>query len=90
MKLNVKAMTISVALFWGVMLFLIALANMIWSGYGQAFLELVASVYPGYKATPSFGQAVVGLLYGMLDGAIAGAVLAWLYNCFAAMGSKQA
>ena len=43
----------------------------------------MASVYPGYTATPSLGQVIIGTLYGMLDGAIVGAVFAWLYNTIA-------
>ena len=91
MKLNVKAMAISIALIWGVLaMFLVGLANMIWPGYAQAFLDLMASVYPGYKATATFGQVIVGMLYGLVDGAICGALFAWLYNRFAAMDSKKA
>jgi hypothetical protein len=93
MRLNVKAefhVTISAALFWGLMLSLIVLAVMIWSSYGQAFFDLVAPVYPDYEARPSFGQAIVGLLYGMLAGAIGGAVFAWLSNRSAAVDSEQA
>ena len=40
----------------------------------------MASLYPGYTATASFGQVIIGALYGILDGAVAGAVFAWLYN----------
>jgi 4-hydroxybenzoate polyprenyltransferase len=90
MKLNVKAVTISLALLWAASIFLVGLANLIWSGYGQAFLDCIASIYPGYKATASFGQVIVGTLYGLLDAAIGGAVFAWLYNCFAPAGPKEA
>lgn len=90
MRLNILAMGISVALFWGAAMFLVALANLIWSGYGQTFLEVIASVYPGYQATASFGQVIVGTLYALLDGAICGLVFAWLYNCFAPKGPQQA
>ena len=43
---------------------------------------MMASVYPGYTAEPSFGQVFIGTFYGAMDGAIAGAVFAWLYNTF--------
>lgn len=58
------------------------LANLIWSGYGQQFLQTVASVYVGYHATRSIAEVIVGTLYGAVDGLIAGAVFAWLYNQF--------
>ncbi len=84
MKLDVKALAITVALVWGVLaMFLTGLANLIWPGYGQAFLEVMASVYPGYRPGGGFGQVITGTLYGVVDGAIAGAVFAWLYNRFA-------
>jgi hypothetical protein len=85
MKLNVKAMALTSGLLWGVLaMFLTGLANLLWDGYGQDFLDVMASLYPGYNATASFGQMIVGTLYGLLDGAVVGAVFAWLYNRFAA------
>ena len=91
MKFDVKAMAFTVAVLWGVLaMFLTGLGNLIWSGYGQGFLDVMASVYPGYKATASFGQVIIGTLYGLLDGAIAGAIFACLYNRFAASGSGGA
>ncbi|HKZ53577.1 MAG TPA: hypothetical protein VJ085_09910 [Candidatus Acidoferrales bacterium] len=84
MKFNVKAMAITIALGWGILgMFLVGLANLLWPPYGAAFLEVTASVYPGYHGTASFGQVIVGTLYGLVDGAVAGAIFAWLYNRFA-------
>ena len=83
MRLNVKALACSFALLWGggVML-LVGLCNMCCDGYGQPFLDLIASIYPGYEATGTFGQFFIGVGYGVLDGFIGGAVLAWVYNLF--------
>lgn len=83
MKLDIKGMAITLGLVWGAAVLLVGIANLIWPNYGQAFLELVASIYPGYTAGPSVGQLIVGTLYGLVDGAVAGAVIAWLYNLFA-------
>lgn len=81
MKLDVKAMAITFGLLWGVgAMFITGMANLIWPGYGAAFLDVMASVYPGYTPGGGFGQVVSATLYGMVDGAIAGAILAWLYN----------
>ena len=68
---------------------LTGLANLIWPGYGQGFLEVMASVYPGYHATSNFGDVIVGTLYGLVDGAVGGAVVAWLYNRLAGRGSGE-
>ena len=84
MKFDIKATALTLALVWGVLgMFVTGLANLVSPGYGQAFLDMMASVYPGYTAEPDFGQLVIGALYGALDGAIVGAVLAWLYNTLA-------
>jgi hypothetical protein len=90
MKLNVKAVTISLALLWAAVIFLVGLANLVWPDYARVFLDCLASIYPGYKGTASFGQVIVGTLYGLLDAAIGGAVFALLYNCFVPTGPKQA
>ncbi|MDA2934369.1 hypothetical protein MYX82_08495 [Acidobacteria bacterium AH-259-D05] len=82
MKLNIKAVSLTVAIFWGGSILLVGLANLIWTGYGVAFLEMVASIYPGYQATPSFGEVIVGTIYGLVDGFICGLIVAWLYNLF--------
>ena len=85
MKLNVRALAIAGALIWGLLAMLLTgIANLIWPNYGQDFLQIIASVYPGYHATHSFAQVVVGTLYGLVDGAGCGAVLGWLYNRLAA------
>jgi hypothetical protein len=79
-KLDVKAMTITVALMWSAAMLLTGIASLVWNGYAQAFLDVVASVYPGYNATSTLGDVIVGALYALLDGAVGGLVLAWLYN----------
>lgn len=80
MRINVIALSVTAALFWGAAILIVAVANSIFSNYGLAFLELAASIYPGYQPTPSIGSVVTGTLYGLVDGAIAGAVFGWLYN----------
>lgn len=82
MKLDIKALAIAAGLIWGLFLLLVGVANLVAAPYGQAFLEMAASVYPGYTAEANFGQVILGTLYGLVDGAIGGAIFAWLYNCF--------
>ena len=80
MRFNVIALSATTALFWGVAILVVASANAIWPNYGGAFLELAASMYPGYHPSPAIGSVITGTLYGLVDGAIAGAVFGWLYN----------
>ena len=83
MRFNVIAMTLTVGLFSGAALLVVASANLMWPIYGRAFLDLAASVYPGYRPGSGVGSVISGTLYALVDGAIAGAVFGWLYNLFA-------
>ncbi|HKK16624.1 MAG TPA: hypothetical protein VJ981_07945 [Gammaproteobacteria bacterium] len=82
MKLSVKAFAISAAIIWGLAMLLTTTLNLLYPGYGAGFLAAMSSVYPGF--TPSLGvkSIITGTLYGVVDAGIAGAVFAWLYNCF--------
>lgn len=87
MRLNIKAFMLTFAILWAAGIFITGIANLIWSGYGTAFLQLMASVYPGYDASGTICSVIVGTLYGVVDGAIAGLVFAWLYNLVLGKGS---
>jgi len=83
MKFDIKALALASAILWGLAMLVTGLANLIWGNYGQQFLQTMSSVYPGYHATRSIGEVIVGTLYGVVDGLVGGAVFAWLYNQFA-------
>ena len=80
MKFNSKALALACAIFWGVVVLMVGVANLIWGGYGQRFLEGLASIYPGYHATRSLVEIVIVTLYAGVDGLIGGAVFGCLYN----------
>ena len=80
MKLHVTALSLTAGLLWGGAILLVACANTVWPNYGQAFLQLTASIYPGYHPGTGIGSVITGTLYGLIDGAIGGAIFAWLYN----------
>ena len=81
MHLNRKAFGLTVGLLWSGGLFSVALLNLIWSGYGVAFLDVVNAVYPGYHRGTAIGL-LVGPAYCFVDGFIGGWIFAWLYNRF--------
>ena len=83
MKLSQKGLAWALGLGWGGAMLVIGVGNLIFPPYGQSFLQAIASVYPGYHASPSVFAVTVGTLYGAVDGAIGGFILAWLYNRFA-------
>ncbi|MGE5851439.1 MAG: hypothetical protein ACM362_15025 [Candidatus Methylomirabilota bacterium] len=88
MRLSVSALAFTAAALWGGALLFCGIANALWPSYGGAFLQLMASVYPGYHATGSASSIVVGTLYAVLDGAVAGLLFGWIYNLVA--GGKAA
>ena len=80
MRFRIRALALAVGLFWAAGIFIVGVANLAAPGYGSAFLQLLASVYPGYSATASFGQVVIATIYGLVDGTIGGAIFAGFYN----------
>ena len=83
MKLNVRAFAFSAGILWALAVFITGLANFMWAGYGDAFLKIIVSLYPGYEADRSFVDIIVGTLYALVDGTVCGLVFGWVYNLFA-------
>ena len=80
MRLSVKALAITFGVIWGGAVLLVGTANLLFVSYGVAFLQGLSSIYPGYDFTRSFGDLLIGTVYALIDGALAGLVMAWLYN----------
>jgi hypothetical protein len=80
MKLNVRATATASALLWGGAVLTVGVANLVQPRYGREFLRMMASIYPGYQARPTLRNVAVGTAYAVVDGAVGGAVSAWLYN----------
>ncbi len=83
-RVHVKALSVAVALFWALIVLIVALGNIGLNPYGQAFLDVAASIYPGYRAEATLWQALLVTFYAAIDGAIAGLAVGWLYNRLAA------
>jgi len=77
MRLNVRAFALACGLLWGVGLFLLTWWIILLDGSSSS-PTFLGRVYRGYEMTPV--GSLVGLLWGLFDGAIGGAILAWLYN----------
>jgi hypothetical protein len=78
MQLRPSALGVGLGLIWGVSLFITTWISY-YTGYADLFLRTMAgSIYPGYSISP--GGSLLGLIYGFIDGFIAGAVIAWVYN----------
>jgi len=89
MKLRVKPFAFAAGILWALAVLFTGLVQLANPDYGLAFLEMTASIYPGY-AIGGFGSVIVGTLYALVDGAVGGALLAWLYNRFAAASASAA
>jgi hypothetical protein len=77
MRINVKAFGIAVGIWWGLGLFALTWWMILVHGSTGDRL-LIGWVYPGYNVSPM--GSLIGLAWGLADGLVGGAVLAWLYN----------
>ena len=80
MRFSAKSMAIAGGLLWGGALLLVGLVNLVKPTYGVGFLQMVSSVYPWFHASRTFGDVLIGAIDGIIDGAVAGFLFAWLYN----------
>jgi len=77
MKLDTKAFATTCALLWGLGLCLGTLWIVLLDG-PSVDPTFIGRVYRGYSVTPV--GSLIGLVWGLADGAIGGACFAWLYN----------
>ncbi len=80
MRLNTVAIAVAFGILWGACILVVGIANMISPSYGQAFLQICASIYPGYHTGAGVGSVMIGTIYALIDGFIGGAIFGWLYN----------
>jgi hypothetical protein len=83
MKFNVIRFGCAVASIWGLVVFLVGLANLLWPTYGVEFLKIIDSIYPGYHFGEwGLGGVIVGTLYAIVDAWVIGVIFALIYNKF--------
>ena len=87
MKLNVMACALTCGIFWGFGLLFITLWIMLFEGATGDLLG-IGHVYRGFNV--SLPGGFIGLIWGLADGFIGGAILAWLYNFIVVRVSKPA
>ncbi len=80
MKLNVKAFAVTCGLVWGLGLFLLTWWIIAFEG-ATGDVTLLGRLYRGYSISPA--GSFIGLVWALADGAIGGAIFAWLYNLIA-------
>ncbi len=77
MKLNVKAFALTFGLIWGFGVFLLTWWIMAFDG-ATGEITWLGRCYRGYNISPI--GSLIGLVWAFFDGAVGGAIFAWLYN----------
>ena len=83
MRFSVIPLALTLGVFWGAAILIVAVANLIWPNYGRAFLDLAASLYPGYHPGSGLASVITVTFYGLVDGALGGVLFPWPYNLLA-------
>jgi hypothetical protein len=78
-KLNVKALAVGLGVSWGLAMLFVGWASIF--GWGTKVVEVTSSLYIGFA--PSFLGGIIGAIWGFFDGAIGGAIIAFVYNVVA-------
>ena len=79
MNLNIKAMAIAFGLVWGISIFVITWCIILLEGSSDT-ATFIGKFYIGYSLTPV--GSLIGLMWGIIDGAIGGVMFGWIYNRF--------
>jgi len=76
-KLDARKFGLAGGILWGAVM-LVSTILAVSTGYATEFLNLFASIYPGFNI--SGGGVVVGLIYGFVDGFVGCWLFAKIYN----------
>ena len=86
MRFNVKAFAITCGLMWGLGLFFITWWIILLDGPSDN-LVFIGRIYRGYSLTPV--GSFIGFAWALIDGAIGGAIFAWIYNRLASCTKSE-
>ena len=79
-KLNIKAMGLAFGIVCSFYVIVLGLCAT-YANWGTPWVDLIGSMYIGYKAT--LVGSLVGGVWALVDGGIAGLLIAFVYNKFA-------
>jgi len=77
MKLDVVGFGITLGCIWGMCIFVLAFASKI-SQRAEKTVQLFSKVYRGFGKT--LLGSFIGFVWGFIDGAVSGLLIAWVYN----------
>ncbi|GKZ13414.1 bacteriophage holin [Haladaptatus sp. T7] len=78
-KLDIRAFALGGGVMWSLYVMLDAWIARF--GWGDETVETLSSLYIGYR--PTLRGSLVGALWGFMDGALGGAIVATVYNAVA-------
>ena len=78
-KLNVKALALGLGISWAIGMLFLGWVSIF--GWGIKLVEASSSLYIGFA--PTFLGGIIGAIWGFVDGAIGGAIIALIYNAVA-------
>jgi hypothetical protein len=84
-----KALASASAVVLGACMLLVGLVNLRFPSYGGEFLHIMSSVYPGFHASRTIGDVLVGTIYGIVDGAILGYIFSSLYRWLGGLATRD-
>ncbi len=78
-KLQPLAFGVAIGVLWAIYVFFAAIFAMY--EWGTAMVSALGSFYIGYG--PTVLGAIIGAIWAFVDGLVAGAIVAWIYNAIA-------
>lgn len=78
-KCQPLALGIAIGVLWAIYVFFAGIFATF--GWGTALVTTLGSLYIGYA--PSILGAIIGAIWALIDGFVAGVVIAWIYNMIA-------
>lgn len=80
MKLSKRALGLSLGFVWGLAILLVTWWFLIIKGTPGEYLTKLRTIYIGYDV--SWAGSIIGFIWGLVHGFIAGVLIAWFYNLF--------
>jgi hypothetical protein len=77
--INILSLALAIGTLWAGACLLLGILAWLFN-WGTSVVEMLSSLYIGYK--PTLPGSVIGTIWAFVDGFVAGAVIAWLYNFF--------
>ena len=75
-KVSMKGLAAGLGVSWGGFMLIIGWGSCF--GWGTKLLEAFSNIYIGFNS--SFLGGIIGLIWGFVDGALGGAIIALVYN----------